>query len=100
MCYACQKPRGDESHMGTPNNVDIQQRVLEIERLLNEFKEKFEAGTSDADNFITMNEIERLWGSLRNNTDNIYSDMVMELMNSVDESDMIHKKKENTSPGE
>jgi len=74
----------------------IKDRVLEIERLITEFKEKFEAGTSDADNFITMNEIERLWGELRGNTNNIYSDMLQELIGSVDESELIRKKKGNT----
>ena len=74
----------------------IKDRVLEIERLITEFKEKFEAGTSDADNFITMNEIERLWGELRGNTNNIYSDMLQELIGSVDESKLIRKKKGNT----
>ena len=78
------------------NKGDIKERVLEIERLINEFKEKFEAGTSDVDNFITMNEIERLWGELRGNTNNIYSDIVQDLIGSVDESELIRKKKENT----
>ena len=85
--------------MASDNKADIKDRVLEIERLINEFKEKFEAGTSDADNFMTMNEIERLWGELRGNTDNIYSDIVQELMGSVDESELIRKKKENTEAG-
>ena len=71
-------------------------RLAEIERLINDFEEKFKAGTSDADNFITMHEIEKLWGDLRNNTQNIYSDMLCELMSNVDERDLIRKKKENT----
>ena len=71
-------------------------RLAEIERLINDFEEKFKAGTSDVDNFITMHEIEKLWGELRNSTQNIYSDMVRELMSKVDERDLIRKKKENT----
>jgi len=71
-------------------------RLAEIERLLNDFEGKFKAGTADADNFITIHEIERLWGELRNNTQNIYSDMLQELMSNVDERDLIRKKKENT----
>ena len=81
--------------MESRKEVDIKTRVLEIERLINEFKDRFEAGTSDSENFITMNEIERLWGELRGNTDNIYSDIVQDLMGSVDESELIRKKKEN-----
>jgi len=68
-------------------------KIAEIERLINEFKETFKAGTTDADNFITIHEIERLWGELQNNTNNIYSDMLRELMSNVDESQLIRKKK-------
>ena len=86
--------------------MDIQQngyentRIAEIERLINDFKEKFETGTSDADHFITLHEIERLWGELQNSTNNIYSDMIRELMSKVDESQLIRKKKENTNTKE
>ena len=75
-------------------------RIAEIERLINDFKEKFETGTSDADNFITLHEIERLWGELQSSTNNIYSDMIRELMSKVDESQLIRKKKENTNSKE
>lgn len=75
-------------------------RLAEIERLINDFEEKFKTGRSDADNFITIHEIERLWGELRNNTQNIYTDMVRELMSNVDERELIRKKKENTRKGE
>jgi hypothetical protein len=68
-------------------------KLAEIERLIKEFKEKFEAGTSDADHFITMTEIERLWAELQNNTQIVYSDMIRELMGTVDEHDLIRKKK-------
>jgi Ca2+-binding EF-hand superfamily protein len=71
-------------------------QITEIERLIDEFKEKFKAKTSDADNFITIHEIERMWGELQQNTLNIYSDMVADLMGSIDEGDLIRKKKENT----
>jgi len=73
---------------------DVQ--IAEIERLIDEFKEKFKAKTSDADNFITINEIEHMWGELQQSTLNIYSDMVGNLMDGIDERDLIRKKKENT----
>jgi hypothetical protein len=66
-------------------------KLVEIERLIRAFKEKFEAGTSDAENFITMFEIERLWSELQNSTNNLYSDMISELMCTVDERDLIRK---------
>ena len=71
-------------------------RIGEIERLMEEFKDKFKEGTSGADDFMTISEIEKLWGELQDKTNNIYSDMVRELMSNVDESDLIRRKKENT----
>ena len=70
--------------------------LAEIERLIKEFKEKFEAGTSDADNFLNISEIELMWGELQHKTNNIYSDMVRKMMNEVDESDLIRKKNDNS----
>ena len=67
-------------------------QLLELERLIDAFREEFKAKTSNADNFITIHEIERMWGELQNNTLNIYSDMIRDLMSSVDESDLIRKK--------
>jgi hypothetical protein len=81
-------------------NIDMQSKIEELERLLKDFKEKFEAGTSDTENFLTMHEIERMWSELRGNTDYIYSDMLSELMSNVDEGDLIRKKKENTKKKE
>jgi hypothetical protein len=68
--------------------------IDDIERLIRDFKEKFEAGTADADNFMSITEIELLWSELQNKTNNIYSDMVRKLMSEVDERDLICKKKD------
>jgi len=86
--------------MESQNRSDIEARISEIERIIKEFNEKFNEGTSDSENFITMNEIERMWSELRNSTDNIYSDMLQDLMGSIDERDLIHKKKESTETKE
>jgi hypothetical protein len=67
--------------------------IVEIERLIQEFKEKFSAGTANADDFMTISQIELLWGELQDRTNNIYSDMLRKLMSEVDESDLIRKKK-------
>ena len=70
-------------------------KLSEIERMMDEFKEEFKMKTADTDNFITIHEIERMWGDLQQNTLNIYSDMVKELIDNIDESELIRKKKEN-----
>ena len=78
----------DETTQGV---VNIE--IAEIERLIREFKEKFATGTESADNFLTITQIEMMWGELQNRTNNIYSDMLRKLMSEVDESDLIRKKK-------
>jgi|GEM_PF-5168768 len=45
--------------MESQNRSDIEARISEIERAIKEFNEKFDKGTSDSENFITMDEIER-----------------------------------------
>jgi len=82
------------------SNEPVGVELAEIERLIREFKEKFAAGTSSADDFITISEIELLWSELQNRTNNIYSDMIRKLMNEVDESDLIRKKKDSTNSTE
>jgi hypothetical protein len=79
--------------MSTASELAIQEKIAEIERLVREFKERFEAGTSNADQFMSINEIERLWGELNGNTSNIYSGMIQTLMSSVGEAELIRKKK-------
>ena len=68
--------------------------IARIEQLIREFKEKFAAGTSDADNFMSISQIELLWSELQNNTNNIYSDMIRKMMSEVNERELIHKKKD------
>lgn len=81
-------------------NDDYSLRLSQIERLVDEFKKDFADKTSDADNFITMSEIEKMWGNLKSNTNNIYADMISDAIGSIDEKDLIRKKKENTGQEE
>jgi len=71
--------------------------IAEIERLIAEFKQKFAAGTSDADDFMTIAEIEMIWGELQSKTNNIYSDLMRKLMSEVDEKELIRKKNSNSN---
>lgn len=86
--------------MNESNQVALNMEIAEIEHLIQEFKEKFAAGTADADDFLTISELELMWGELQNRTNNIYSDMIRKLMSNVDESDLIRKKKDITNPSE
>jgi len=82
----------DESEKGATSY-----ELAEIERLIKDFKEKFEARTSDADDFLNISALALMWGELQNKTNNIYSDMVRKMMSEVDESDLIRKKNDNSS---
>ena len=76
-------------------NIDAA-TILELTRLIREFQEKFKDKTSQTEKFLTINELEILWSELRNNTEVLYSDMIRQLMSTIDERDMVRKKKENT----
>ena len=69
---------------------------VEIARLLDEFRESFKERTADPSNFITIHEIEKMWGELLGNTQNIYSEMIRELISTQDEKELIQQKKGNT----
>ena len=68
----------------------------ELIRMVDEFRQRIIAGTSNPDDFLTITEIERLWTELRGNTSLLYSDMLSELLSNTDESELIRKKKLNT----
>ncbi len=71
--------------------IDIKKE--ELLRKIDEFKEKIQNGTSDPDNFMTFTEIEQLWGELINSTEAIYLDMLQDLLNDADKSEIISKNK-------
>ncbi|MDR2180194.1 MAG: hypothetical protein LBP21_07785, partial [Synergistaceae bacterium] len=75
-------------YINEPNQDIINVEITEIERLIHEFKEKFVASTANADDFLTISQLELLWGELQSRTNNIYSDMIRKLMSEVDESDL------------
>jgi len=80
------------------NNLEIDPTILEVTRLIKEFKSTFKAKTSDTEKFLTINELENQWTRLKNNTEVLYSDMIRELIAEVDERDMVSKKKVSTQP--
>lgn len=72
----------------------------ELSRLVNEFEEKIRNGTEDPDRFLTITEIEELWGKLIGDTNVLYSDMLQRLIQDIDEKDLVRSKKENSKPEE
>jgi hypothetical protein len=68
----------------------------ELLRIVEGFRQQIIEGTSKAEKFLTISEIERLWSELRGDTSLLYSDMLSELLSNADEFDLIRKKKLNT----
>lgn len=74
--------------------------IGELSRIVKDFEEKFKDGTEDPDRFLTLSEIEELWGKLIGETNVLYSDMIQNLMGNINEREIIRKKKSNTETGE
>ena len=68
----------------------------QIDKEIDDFKAALDAGTANPESFITFAEIERKWAELKNKTNKTYSDMISTYLSSLDESEIIKAKKENT----
>lgn len=80
----------------SPSSVTIG----ELTRIVKEFEEKIQNGTEDPERFLTLTEIEELWGKLIGETNILYSDMLQNLIQNTDEKEIVRSKKENTRPKE
>ena len=80
----------------SPSSVTIG----ELTRIIKEFEEKIQNGTENPERFLTLSEIEDLWGKLIGDTNILYSDMLQSLIQNVDEKELIRQKKENSKPKE
>lgn len=69
---------------------------LEISHQIDQFIADLQKGTSDPDDFITITQLEEKLALLRANTTKTYSDILSAYLGSLDESDLIQRKKENT----
>lgn len=69
---------------------------LEISHQIDKFIAELQKGTSDPDDFITITQIEEKLSLLRANTTKTYSDILSAYLDSMDETELIKRKKENT----
>lgn len=69
---------------------------LEISHQIDKFIAELQDGTSDPDNFITITQLEEKLSLLRANTTKTYSDILSAYLDSIDETELIKRKKENT----
>ena len=72
----------------------------ELLKLLDDFRQKIIDGTTSADEFLSITDIENMWTKLRGDTSLLYSDALSEILSDVNEAELIRKKKPNTEPKE
>ena len=60
--------------------------------LLDEFHQRLSDGTKNADDFISMNEIERITTEVIHSSNTLYLELLSSFLSNIDESDLILKK--------
>ena len=74
--------------------------IDEIARLIEEYRAKIAHGTSSADDFMSITDMEEALGVLRNSTNNIYTDLQSKMVSQVDQNELLRKKKRTTASEE
>ena len=82
--------------MSLPDNDALELEISEITRLINEYRAKIIAGTSSSNNFMSITDMEEALGTLRNSTNNIFSEIQSSLVSQIDQNELLRKKKLNT----
>jgi len=83
------------------NEELICQRHLErIQLGIQRFQAKVSQNTQDPNHFMTLLEMENAMSELRHSTHEIYSDMLSDTLQSIDERPVVNKKKLNSGNSE
>ncbi len=69
---------------------------VEISHQIDKFIADLQNGTSNPDDFITITQLEEKLSLLRSSTTKTYSDIVSSYLDSLDETELIKRKKGNT----
>jgi hypothetical protein len=85
--------------MPLPNKTSLELEIAEIRRLIEEYRAKISNGTSSADEFMTITNMEEALGTLRASTNNIYTELQSKLVSQVDQAELLRKKKRTTDSG-
>ena len=91
------KEEAEELKKKVQANAD---RVESLSSEEKEVEERIQNGTEDPNRFLTLTEIEELWGKLIGDTNVLYSDMLQSLIQNIDERELVRQKKENSRPEE
>jgi len=82
--------------MSLPDNTLLELEIAEITRLLEEYQARIADGTSSADSFMSITDMEEALATLRNGTNNIFTELQCKLVNQVDQNELLRKKKQTT----
>ena len=82
--------------MSLPDKTLLELEIDEIARLIHEYRAKVIAGTSSADNFMSITDMEEALGVLRNSTNNIFTEIQSALISQIDQNELLRKKKQTT----
>ena len=74
----------------------IDEIMEDLQRINQEFRERVRDGFKNPDDFIKLSEIEKLGRELSLNTQKLYLEETTSLLNDIDESLLIRKKKQST----
>ena len=82
--------------MPLPDKISLELEIAEVARLIDEYRAKIADGTSTADDFMSITDMEEALGVLRNGTNNIFTDIQSKLVSQVDQNELLRKKKRTT----
>lgn len=74
----------------------INEIMEDLQRINQEFREKVRDGFKDPDDFIKLSEIEKMGRELSLSTQKLYLEEITSLLNDIDESMLLRKKKQST----
>jgi hypothetical protein len=80
--------------MSLSTQTSLELEIAEITRLIEEYQSKIVAGTDSADNFMTITDMEKALGTLRESTNNIYTELQCKLISALDQNELLRKKKQ------
>ena len=66
--------------MPLPDKTTLELEIAEVTRLINEYQAKIAEGTSSADAFMSITDMEEALGTLRNSTNNVFTEMQSKLI--------------------
>ena len=82
--------------MSDQGKRSIDEIMDDLRRINQEFREKVREGLKDPDGFIKLSEIEKMGRELSLDTQKLYLEETTSLLNDIDESMLIRKKKQST----